>query len=531
MAQASYGTITVTDMTDITGDYIEEALQSKLKYIWINLVDSSTYPAGTYAASGRELESPSVAFDYTDSNTYGFNSFLSNSALKFRYNSIDLTTIGVDGLKMYAPIIQDNKITGSNLNAIFNTSGINFYNIDDSVNPALSINTNGIQIGKTAAPHMNLTSGGINFYDANGTNSNLSITSNNIRIGKTTSDSLTIGPGNLTFKNNQNINNFYVNITSDSEINPNIQRVKAQIYPDAKNMGASYPTITVGNANYPTVCHARLDLIPKNNSTIKVNMYVGSNAFNFNFTYGTPDTKYAQINSSNQCRIYYDGGRLLGFTALTQSYFCTIRSVTYVPDTTSNIEMGIRNVFRTRLHYDEVVNNIGYYTNDVLVYDNLIIGNYTADRPMDDKIIINGRPLFCNEVLWSGVESGDASLLGLWPNAGSILQLSGHITSQPHGVVIVWSNADAEQARKIFSFQFIPKWIITREDEWDDPNGNGSTVWHQIPASTDFARSTMVWCYKYLQIFDNRILGHAVNSQTGTGYNNKYMVLTAVLGV
>lgn len=70
-------------------DAAEEALDNRLKYFWQNLEGSSTYPAGTYMAGGNEK-----AFDKTNSETYGYNTFMDNTSLKFRHNANVITEIG-----------------------------------------------------------------------------------------------------------------------------------------------------------------------------------------------------------------------------------------------------------------------------------------------------------------------------------------------------------------------------------------------------------------------------------------------------
>ena len=73
------------------------ALQTRLKGFWNNLEDLSTYPAGSYMAAGIE----GINIKESNYNTYGYNSLLRHSTIQFRYNNINLTTIGQDGIILY----------------------------------------------------------------------------------------------------------------------------------------------------------------------------------------------------------------------------------------------------------------------------------------------------------------------------------------------------------------------------------------------------------------------------------------------
>lgn len=136
MAQVSYGTITITDTTDA---------EVKLKYFWHNLTESINYPAGTYMASGINNE-----LIENDPSTYGFNSLQRNNQLAFRYNSLPLTTIGLDGLKLYAPILTNNIITNSQLGVELTADALKFYGlpINGRQNVDAQLNANGLILQK-----------------------------------------------------------------------------------------------------------------------------------------------------------------------------------------------------------------------------------------------------------------------------------------------------------------------------------------------------------------------------------------------
>lgn len=222
---------------------LAEGLQTKLKYMWVNEINYVDYPAGSYMASGNNS-----TFDYTNSATYGFNSFLEHTKLHFRYNAIDLDTLGLDGLKLYAPVISNNVITGSQLGVELTSSALKFYR-PGAANPTIDaqLDTNGLTInngsivlgstdGTTAG---NVTLSNVDFNRSiNGTSRNylrLAIGGNfgvkndgtlyasNAEIsGKITASSLTIGTGatvsGLSTSNISGIDNYALQSSLDTEI-------------------------------------------------------------------------------------------------------------------------------------------------------------------------------------------------------------------------------------------------------------------------------------------------------------------------
>ena len=147
---------------------ISQGLESRLRYIWVNLnepslpsddTNTNVYLGGTYAASGIN----GTTFVSSNPSTYGFNSLLRHTKLMFRYNGIALTTIGLDGLKLFAPLITNNVITGHQL-SIELTGGsagvLNFYN-PKTGKVGLSLNKDNITFYKhdstTAAATLNGT--------------------------------------------------------------------------------------------------------------------------------------------------------------------------------------------------------------------------------------------------------------------------------------------------------------------------------------------------------------------------------------
>lgn len=147
---------------------ISQGLESRLRYIWVNLnepslpsddTNTNVYLGGTYAASGID----GTTFVSSNPSTYGFNSLLRHTKLMFRYNGIALTTIGLDGLKLFAPLITNNVITGHQLSIELtggNTGALNFYN-PKTGKVGLSLNKDNITFYKhdstTAAATLNGT--------------------------------------------------------------------------------------------------------------------------------------------------------------------------------------------------------------------------------------------------------------------------------------------------------------------------------------------------------------------------------------
>lgn len=91
----------------VSNDAALDALQTKTKYFWTNLIahtngnDGWTKPnylVGTYAASGID----NITFDTEDSSTYGYNTLYANG-IKLRYNAIDLGQLTGSSLIFYNP--------------------------------------------------------------------------------------------------------------------------------------------------------------------------------------------------------------------------------------------------------------------------------------------------------------------------------------------------------------------------------------------------------------------------------------------
>lgn len=111
-------------------------------------------------------------------------------------------------------------------------------------------------------------------------------------------------------------------------------------------------------------------------------------------------------------------------------------------------------------------------------------------------------------------------------NENQEFTLSEPVSSQTNGIVFHWQGFDTTNNQVLNSdhvYTFIPKTHII--------NSDGTGI--QIFLST--ATLNIVGA-KFVYVSNTRIKGHAANATTGTGksgitYNNKYWVLTQVLGV
>lgn len=153
-------------------------------------------------------------------------------------------------------------------------------------------------------------------------------------------------------------------------------------------------------------------------------------------------------------------------------------------------------------------NNRAKYFNSVMTPNGQMIsaGGYMCGGVVDK---------FANNVLWSGA---------YWPVASHTCTLSQSVTSQPHGIVLVFSNYSNSSAQNTrFHCFFVPKQTVASY------GGSG----HQFNMfSTNFSQV----CGKYLYISNTSIKGHDDNIKTGTGssgikYANNTFVLRTVIGV
>lgn len=174
----------------------------------------------------------------------------------------------------------------------------------------------------------------------------------------------------------------------------------------------------------------------------------------------------------------------------------------YAPDS----DGVVREVLQTS-HGDDVSLGYGNYANSkgtTNIYGNNINltsrGTITANQRFIEKAAL---PL-----LWSGAWYMDAS---------QTLTLSETLTAQNHGIILVWSAyVNGAAGNYDWAYGVVPK---------NHHKGTGVGMPFQSAAKLGF---------KYVYVFDDRIVGWSNNDKTvtwnGISYDNKYWVLRQVLG-
>lgn len=122
---------------------INNTFDTKLKYFWINQINSQAYPAGTYTASGNN-----VPFNAEDSSTYGYNTYYGNG-IQLRYNALNLATLTGDALTFYQPpTISETTTVEGNPTMVLSGNALTFYNPNDGVTAAATLNSTGLNIAE-----------------------------------------------------------------------------------------------------------------------------------------------------------------------------------------------------------------------------------------------------------------------------------------------------------------------------------------------------------------------------------------------
>lgn len=157
--------------------------------------------------------------------------------------------------------------------------------------------------------------------------------------------------------------------------------------------------------------------------------------------------------------------------------------------------------------------------NSINMFSQSLIDIQTVLLPTDGSeygVHINGMAFGVNKVLWSG---------GYYMTAGHTATLSEPISSQPHGVVLVFSRYSSDTVQDYqFNTFFVPKYQVATHP------GTGHVF-------TITSGATLgVFATKYLYISDSKIVGNDANNQSGTGacgitYTNNGYVLRYVIGV
>lgn len=124
-------------------------------------------------------------------------------------------------------------------------------------------------------------------------------------------------------------------------------------------------------------------------------------------------------------------------------------------------------------------------------------------------------PIKANRLLWTD----NGSYMG----SNQTATLSEKVSEQEHGIVLHWQAFVSGTTRNYnHEYTFVPKQHIIAND------GAGIDC-HMGTAGFGYIAT------KYVYVYDTKIVGNDDNTKTGTGsgisYNNKYWVLTQVIGV
>lgn len=141
-----------------------------------------------------------------------------------------------------------------------------------------------------------------------------------------------------------------------------------------------------------------------------------------------------------------------------------------------------------------------------------------GDLETDSDIKQLGHSIFENKVLWSG---------GLYMNELHTATLTENVSSQRHGIVLVWSGYSGGVGNYNWHCNFVPKEAVALANSL---GGNGFCF--EMGSS-----KVSIFGTKYVYIYDDRIVGNADNTATGTStgtnikYTNNAFVLRYVIGV
>ena len=153
-------------------------LQLKVKKIWSN-------STGSYMASG--IGDADINID--NPSTYGFNSKTTTTGISFNYNAIPLTELGINGLKLYAPVVTNDVITNKNLGMELTTSALTLYDpYYHKASMVLTKDSLAFNKPNSTVAAATLTSNGLNIVDGLiqlGTNSSSGISNGNITLSNT----------------------------------------------------------------------------------------------------------------------------------------------------------------------------------------------------------------------------------------------------------------------------------------------------------------------------------------------------------
>lgn len=133
-----------------------------------------------------------------------------------------------------------------------------------------------------------------------------------------------------------------------------------------------------------------------------------------------------------------------------------------------------------------------------------------------DDVTFEGKIINPQKVLWSGIA---------WPNDTQTVMLSGKVSDQANGIVLVFSRYDTANSKPLddnFVCYFVPKQMVLSKP------GVGYAI---SMISGNFGGITL----KYVYVHDDQVVGSSGNTASGTNngitYNNKTFALRYVIGV
>lgn len=146
----------------------------RTKYMWWNLNSRTNgqsydgipwtkpdYPAGTYLAEGRGNNS---TFDKENSDTYGYNTFLTAGGLSLRYNAFDLISFDNNGININSPVENNGVIVDTNKGIELTSNGLSIIKGGELI----SSFSDSIVLGKNNESHIKMDYHSLQMIDKEG---------------------------------------------------------------------------------------------------------------------------------------------------------------------------------------------------------------------------------------------------------------------------------------------------------------------------------------------------------------------------
>lgn len=132
-----------------------------------NRLETFFWPGDSnYSGAFAVAKTAEDGIDYTNANTYGFNTRVATGLVSVGYNKIPLSEWGInEGLKMYYPILDNEIVVDNKLGMQLLANSLTFYKANNSSDKALEIATDGI-----------------NFYGSNQNKADATLSSNGLKL-------------------------------------------------------------------------------------------------------------------------------------------------------------------------------------------------------------------------------------------------------------------------------------------------------------------------------------------------------------